>query len=192
MGHITEWVGAPGAGQTSALWALIGRLRQQGRAVAWIDQGRSLMARDWIGEGVFWAVRPPSSEAFTIEQAVASAEVILQSRSFDLVVLDLDPAERKGVRQKQATRLQRLARQAQAALVLLRGPEREGVISARRLEFEPDGQAEAEWPGVPLAWSVRVHSTRGAPQPARHLTLTEPVTDRLTAWLVPADRGGAA
>ncbi|MFN3200659.1 MAG: hypothetical protein ACE366_19835 [Bradymonadia bacterium] len=182
-GHITEWVGAPGAGRTTLLGAMVDQLRAQGRSVVWIDAQGTLMADDWVDAlpGVLWVIRPPKPS-----NAIFCAEMMLRAGCFDLVIID----EPRGLSPALGTRLQRLARQGGSALLLVRRGADEAVSSICRIELK---QAEyTAGPLQPLSAMLSVYRTRGcAPQgPRRLLFSTSTPRDRLCSPLVP-DRAGA-
>jgi hypothetical protein len=129
-GRLTEMVGAPGSGKTTLVHRMVARAVAGGWWVAYVDATRTLAPRDWadiarrerreaygVSGGVrrgadegLWVVRPdePSRGAWC-------ADVLLRSGAFSLVVLDGAPVLARGV----AVRLTRLAREADAALLVL-------------------------------------------------------------------------
>jgi hypothetical protein len=126
-GRLTEWIGAPSCGKTGLLRELVRGVRRQGVSVAWIDAGAELLATDWAesAPGRLWVVRPPRRR-----EAAFCAEHLLSTASFGLVVLDgAPPLERS-----RSVRLQRLARHAGAALVVL-GANTTGARVHRRFAF---------------------------------------------------------
>lgn len=117
-GRLTEMVGSPGSGKTTLVHRMVARAVADGWWVAYVDATRTLAPRDWAdigqqrrgaGEGL-WVVRPgePARGAWC-------ADVLLRSGAFALVVLDGAPILARGV----AVRLTRLAREADAALLVL-------------------------------------------------------------------------
>ena len=187
-GRVTEWVGAPSCGKTSLLRGLVQRARRQGVAVGWVDAAATLVAADWVdveAAGPLWVVRPPAPS-----EGAFCAEILLRTRSFALVVLDGAPPldDTRGVR------LQRMARQGAAALVVVRDaadrPAR-GPVS-QRLAFAPEPVPPADdalQARAPIAWAVRVERLRGGPPiEPRRLHLVEPLDLRLTAWPLVPDR----
>ena len=122
-GQLTEWIGAPSCGKTGLLRELVRGARRQGVSVAWIDAGAELLATDWAegAPGRLWVVRPPRRR-----EAVFCAEHLLSTASFGLVVVDGAPP----LEWSRSVRLQRLARRAGAALVML-GDVRAGTTQAR-------------------------------------------------------------
>ncbi len=179
VGRITEWVGAASCGKTGVLRGLVLSARRRGLAVAYVDAGRTLAAGDWADEapGLLWVVRPPRPA-----DAPDCAEILLRACGFDLVVLDGAPplADALGVR------LQRLARRAAAALVVVRDARARpsGGPVTTRLAFT----AVIETPAVPLVWRVEATRDRGAPSPPGRFFLTEPVPDRLATCPPAPDR----
>lgn len=134
-GRLTEITGSRGAGKTSLVRQLVAHTVAERGWVAVIDATRTLAPRDWAplgardGEG-FWIIRPPARA-----RAAWCADVLLRSGAFALVVLDGAPPLRRSV----ATRLVRLARESDAALVVTTGDEAMDtalLASAVRLRVE--------------------------------------------------------
>ena len=133
-GRLTEVVGRLGSGRTTLLRQLVSRTVAGGGWVAYVDAGRTLAPRDWapLAEGWgragageeelrLWVVRPTDPG-----RASWCADVLLRSGAFELVVLDGAPPLRRSV----AVRLTRLARDADAALVVAGDGERGGAGGA--------------------------------------------------------------
>ena len=112
-GRLTELVGPTGSGKTTLARAIVERTIAAHGWVAWIDAQRTLDARDWIhlgdAEGM-WMIRPHDPT-----RAAWSADILLRSSAFALVVLDGAPTLSKAA----AVRLTGLARESNAAFVLL-------------------------------------------------------------------------
>jgi hypothetical protein len=113
-GRLTEIAGPRGAGKTTLVRQIVARTVASRGWVAIIDASRTLAPRDWahlgIGEGEgMWMIRPP-----TPSKGAWCADVLLRSGAFAMVVLDGAPPIRRSV----ATRLVRLARESDAALVI--------------------------------------------------------------------------
>ena len=112
-GRLTELLGAAGSGKTTLARAMVERTVQSHGWVAWIDAQRTLDPRDWThlgdAQGV-WMIRPHDAG-----KAPWCADVLLRSGAFALVVLDGAPLLSKST----AVRLTRLARDGNAALLLL-------------------------------------------------------------------------
>lgn len=188
VGQLVEWVGGPSSGKTGLLRALVAGARRQGIGVAWIDAARELCPGDWAAEaaGRLWVLRPPSPE-----EGLFCAEVMLRTRCFGLVVLDGAPSPPPQV----GLRLQRLARQATASLVVVRRPDQSasGGRVGRRFVF--DGRVEPVFDPVerrgPLTWQVAAARTRGgAPGETRPLHLVEGADDRVACHALVPDRPG--
>lgn len=136
-GRGTEWLGPRSCGKTALLRRALERLRLRGEPVALIDAGRTLHATDWHGlergEGLFWVVRPPSER-----EAAWCADLLLRSGAFGAVALLLEE-EGAGSRpadllsRAAAVRLQRLAEEAGAVLVVAGGMP----VASLRLRFRP-------------------------------------------------------
>jgi hypothetical protein len=185
-GRITEWVGAESSGKTGALREVVLRARRRGVAVAWVDGPGALLAADWwdaAATAPLWVVRPPVAA-----DAALCTELLLRTRSFGLVVLDGGPPLDAAL----GVRLQRLAKQASAALVRLRGPgETAGRLVSGRLRFvaePPEAPADAQAARLPLRWSVNSMRDRGGEPEQAAFVLQEPVALRLDRYPVSPDR----
>jgi recombination protein RecA len=112
-GRLTEIVGPTGSGKTTLARAIVESTVAAHGWVAYVDAQCTLDARDWVhlgdAEGV-WIIRPRDGG-----RAPWCADVLLRSGAFALVVLDGAPMLTKSA----AVRLTRLARESNAALVLL-------------------------------------------------------------------------
>ena len=114
-GRLTELVGLPGCGKTTVVRRITERAVADGWWVAYIDATRTLAPRDWAHVGAnnkdgLWVVRPDSPT-----RGAWCADVLLRSGAFALVVLDGAPLLSRAV----AVRLTRLARESDAALLVL-------------------------------------------------------------------------
>ncbi|HUQ45921.1 MAG TPA: ATPase domain-containing protein [Gemmatimonadaceae bacterium] len=112
-GRLTEMVGSTGSGKTTLARAVVEATVAGHGWVAYVDAQRTLDARDWVhlgdAEGV-WMIRPHDAT-----RAAWCADILLRSGAFALVVLDGAPTLTKPA----AVRLTRLARDSDAALVIL-------------------------------------------------------------------------
>jgi recombination protein RecA len=112
-GRLTEIAGPTGSGKTTLARAIVEATVEAHGWVAYVDAQCTLDARDWVhlgdAEGV-WIIRPSDAN-----RAAWCADVLLRSGAFALVVLDGAPTLTKSA----AVRLTRLARESNAALVLL-------------------------------------------------------------------------
>jgi recombination protein RecA len=112
-GRLTEIVGPTGSGKTTLARAIVEATVAAHGWVAYVDAQCTLDARDWVhlgdAEGV-WVIRPRDAS-----RAPWCADVLLRSGAFALVVLDGAPTLTKSA----AVRLTRLARESNAALILL-------------------------------------------------------------------------
>src|SRR5215217_5395382 len=124
-GRVTELVAVPGSGATTLVRRLVETTAaRDGCWAVVVDATRTLAPRDWahLGthEGV-WVIRPrdPSRAAWC-------ADVLLRSGAFALVVLDGAPPLTRAV----AVRLERLAREHEAALIVVRDAAQPGVAAA--------------------------------------------------------------
>ena len=141
-GRVTELVAVPGSGATTLVRRLVETTAaRDGCWAAVVDATRTLAPRDWahLGahEGV-WIIRPHDAA-----RAAWCADVLLRSGAFTLVVLDGAPPPSRAV----AVRLERLAREHEAALVVVRDAGQPGVAaapSALRLRLAPPEPGEVE------------------------------------------------
>ena len=112
-GRLTEIVGPTGSGKTTLTRAIVESTVAAHGWVAYVDAQCTLDARDWVhlgdAEGV-WIIRPRDAN-----RAAWCADILLRSGAFALVVLDGAPMLTKSA----AVRLTRLARESNAAFVLL-------------------------------------------------------------------------
>ena len=148
-GRLTELLGAAGAGTTTLARRLVAQALASGAWVAYVDATRTLAPRDWaaVASGRpfdptvpgdptaerLWIVRPPDAT-----RAAWCADVLLRSGGFGLVVLDGAPVLSRAV----AMRLLQLARDADAALVLVGAGTRASDLSgALRLRLRLAGTA---------------------------------------------------
>jgi hypothetical protein len=172
-GRLTELLGADGSGTTTLARRLVARALADGAWVAYVDATRTLAPRDWAGlgrrgammaEGMavttgragvdaplhdtperLWVVRPPDAT-----RAAWCADVLLRSGGFGLVVVDGAPVLSRAV----AMRLLQLARDADAALVLLgAGTRASDLAGALRLRVRaaPGGYGGHALPHAPSA-----------------------------------------
>ncbi len=172
-GRLTELLGADGSGTTTLVRRLVARTLADGAWVAYVDATRTLAPRDWAGLGRrgampsddaaaatglagiaplgpdaperLWVVRPPDAT-----RAAWCADVLLRSGGFGLVVVDGAPVLSRAV----ALRLLQLARDADAALVLLgAGTRASDLAGALRLRVRaaPGGYGGHAPPPVPAA-----------------------------------------
>jgi hypothetical protein len=150
-GRLTDLAGAPGSGVTTLTRSVVAGAIADKRWVAYVDASRTLAPADWAplsATGRLWIVRPPQHD-----QGAWCADVLLRSGAFGLVVLDGTPVLKRSV----FVRLNRLARESQAALLVVRhDDDATGVIgSALRLHLQ------------------RTSSSAGAPAPARARSTSE-------------------
>lgn len=117
-GHLSEIVGAPSSGRTALVAALLAASTRRGEVTAVVDLPDALHpATLWAASAdldrVLW-VRPPSLRA-----GFKCTELILTAGGFGLVVLDLDVLGTSALPLHVWPRLQRGAKRAGTALVLL-------------------------------------------------------------------------
>jgi len=106
-GRLTEITGPIGSGTTSLVRHIV---TQSNQRVAYIDAARTLVPRDWAHVGTLWVIRPP-----TPQRGAWSADVLLRSGAFGLVVLDSAPPLTRAV----TMRLSQLARESDAVLLVV-------------------------------------------------------------------------
>jgi recombination protein RecA len=179
-GRVTEVVAVPGSGATTLVRQLVETTAaRDGCWAAVVDATRTLAPRDWahLGthEGV-WVIRPRDPA-----RAAWCADVLLRSGAFALVVLDGAPPPSRAV----AERLERLAREHDAALLVVRDARQPGVAAAPsglrlRLASPVPGDTER----------VRVHVERGGmPRRVEWCRVVRPPR-RLLRHPEPPDRRG--
>ena len=139
-GRLCEIAGPASSGRTALALALLARATHAGTGVAWVDVADafdppSAAAAGVALERVLW-VRAPRPTA-----ALRSAERLLESRGFPLVVMDLAPgvASLPPLPPVAWTRLSRAAAGAEGTLVLLAGTRLAGPAAALALELRPLG-----------------------------------------------------
>ena len=163
-GRLTELLGAPGCGKTTLVRRMVERAMSQGWWVAYVDATRTLAPREWAplgaGEGL-WMVRPRAAE-----RGAWCADVLLRSGAFALVVLDGAPMLSREV----AVRLTRLARESDAALLLLGDDTKASALGgALRLRV-----ARARSGGTSIAPRDALGPLRGPAAASRETTLVPP------------------
>jgi hypothetical protein len=153
-GQVTEWAGPRSAGKTAALRQLVHAVREAGAGAAYVDGTGTLAPAAWVrgvpgpdGAAPFWVVRPPASGV------LAAADELLRSGAFGLVIAEGAEgagagagAGAAGAEAEVATewkrapviRLQRLAREAGAALVAVVGRPGQVPQAGLRVEFSTD------------------------------------------------------
>lgn len=153
-GVLTEITGALSSGKTSVAFAAIAAAQRRGEPVAYVDPARSFHAPSAARAGVdldrLLLVLPPDEN-----EALRAADLVLRSRGFALVVLDLPWLRR--VADDALFRLARLARAVEAALVALT-TEGSGTLRSAvslRLAVRPEGLV-VEGGGAGLVQGYRV------------------------------------
>ena len=159
-GRLTEITGPLGSGKTSLVRHIITRSNQR---VAYIDATRTLVPRDWAHVSTLWVIRPP-----TPQRGAWSADVLLRSGAFGLVVLDSAPPLTRAV----TMRLSQLSRESDAVLLVLG----EGKLDA--VELGPTDLVEQRGSAA---------STRGGAA----LQTGTAVRLRVSAWRVTVEKGGS-
>jgi recombination protein RecA len=117
-GELTEITGPLSSGKTSVAFSMIASVQRRGEPVAYVDPSRSFhapsAARCGIDLGGLLLVRPPHEE-----EALRAADLLLRSRAFALVVIDLPGLRRVKGDGRSLFRLTRIAREVETALVAL-------------------------------------------------------------------------
>lgn len=177
-GRLTELLAPAGLGKTTIARSLVAATIRGGGGVAWIDATRTLDPRDWAapdthgthgthgtresraaggalgGFDALWVVRPGDPA-----RGPWCADLLLRSGAFALVVLDGAPMLPRAV----AVRLTQLARESDAALLLLgEGTRASEVSGALRLRLAPRS---------PGAAAQRVIATLEKGGPYQHVEL---------------------
>ncbi len=147
-GALTEITGPLSCGKTSLLFSIVAETARRGPAagviVALVDPARSFHAPSAARAGVdlerLLLVAPPAGDVFRV------ADLLLRSRAFPLVVLDLPFFRRVEGGGRPLFRLVRLAHAVEASLVALTTTERQdertpalGSAVSLRLSVRPDG-----------------------------------------------------
>lgn len=148
-GRAIEWSGPRSCGKMALLRRALRELHDLGEPVAVIDALRKLYAPDWVSLSehgpAFWIVRPPPGEA------AWCADLLLRSGAFGAVVLDTGVSP-SPVRRGVGVRLQRLAEEAGAVLIMMA----ELPVAGLRLRFRPGGiRPELDRPFGPFLPPVR-------------------------------------
>jgi hypothetical protein len=184
-GRITELLAPPGLGKTTIGRSLVAATITAGRCVAWIDATRTLDPRDWVSASMdgdaLWVVRPADPA-----RAPWCADLLLRTGAFALVVLDGAPVLPRVV----AVRLAQLARDADAALLLLgEGTRASEIGGALRLVLTRNDRTRNDRsPGVPGPRAIgaapapdarRVVVTIEKGGPYHHVQLEVPGVDRI-------------
>jgi hypothetical protein len=137
-GHVTQMTGARGSGRTSFTVGLIAQLAARGERAALVDLEGDLdpaaFEDNGIPAGAIWVVTPRSTE-----EGLWAADLLVRSGHFALVVLD---GVEGPLRTAALVRLQRWARESNAALLVGTGGRRVAAPGSLQLDFRGAG---AEW-----------------------------------------------
>lgn len=133
-GHLSEIVGARGAGRTTLLCRLLAAATDRGEAVALVDTHDRFDPAAAADVGVelsqlLW-VRPPLADA---ARAIKAMNLVLQAGGFGLVALDVADAGRVAVRQFPFTTWMRLSRVIEGSQTVAL------LVAAERLGRSPGG-----------------------------------------------------
>jgi hypothetical protein len=179
-GRLSEIVGAPSSGRTSLACALLAEATRQGEAAAVIDLPDALHPEALWRAGahldrVLW-VRPPSLPA-----AFKCTELVLIAGGFGLVVLDLGLQRIHSLPPAVWPRLQRAAKRADTALIVLAPQRVAGSFSTLSLALTLQ---RARWGSG--AWQMlegfKVHMTLGRNRIGRFGSSAE-------CWVLSAEKG---
>jgi len=196
-GQITAFDAPLGSGGTALLLALAETTLRADEGVAFVDAARTLApqaAAHLAGLGPFWVIRPRGTES-----AWWCADVLLRTGAFGLVVVDQPPPPVRAV----AVRLQRLARDKDAALVM-RDAQGHGRTDARSAaDFRAPvrlcvrASSSGFLPAVPgsgAAWpgprTVKVTIEKGGAPRAAEVSVGAPLPHRLRPHWAVRDRRG--
>jgi len=151
-GRLSELCGAPSSGRTSLATTLLAETLARGSLAAWIDPADAfdpvsaaacLAARGEGGKGSSDLRRLLWVRARSEKEAIRSAERILQTEGFELVLLDLAHARGRAPRGSQSAiqeaswlRLARLAAHGKSALVVLSNASQTGSRAELVLEMQ--------------------------------------------------------
>lgn len=171
-GQLSEILGTAGSGKTTFVRSCVAGALQAHHWVAYIDATRTLAPGDWTAyaaTGRLWIIRPP-----TPDQGAWCADVLLRSGTFGMVILDGTTTLSRSI----STRLVRLARDSNAALLIVRDTDHSaGIVgSVVRIRMAPASpprtSATTQWRsiGTRLARAAegRTHpdqSHPGSPRP---------------------------
>jgi hypothetical protein len=184
-GRVAEVAGARSSGKAALVLAAAARATACGRLVAWIDAHRELYPPAAAALGVdldrLLVVRPARGTSMALAAARA-AEIVAQSRAFVLIVVDLGAAKLEGT---PAARLRQATHEAEAATVLLLGPQASSTCATVRLEVSPRQAVLARGGAAPpgtrtaLTWLSPFHPPQwraalSAAGPARTMRARQP------------------
>ena len=197
-GQITALDAPLGSGGTALLLALAETALRGDEGVALVDAARSLApqaAAHLAALGQFWVIRPRGTES-----AWWCADVLLRTGAFGLVVVEQPAAPARHV----ALRLQRLARDKHAALVVREAPAHGGTdargthhASVRLCLRASDSGFVPAIPGSGAAWpgprTVRVSILKGGAPRAAEVAVGLALPHRLRPhWAVRDRRAGSS
>lgn len=133
-GHLSEIVGARGAGRTTLLCRLLAAATERGEAVALVDTHDRFDPAAAADVGVelsqlLW-VRPPLADA---ARAIKAMNLVLQAGGFGVVALDVADVGRAAVRQLPFTTWMRLSRVIEGSQTVAL------LVAAERLGRSPGG-----------------------------------------------------
>jgi hypothetical protein len=181
-GRLTELHGPLGGGSTTLARAIAIQAVKAKRWVAYIDAERTLAPKDWAAlgkSGRFWTIRPPAPD-----KAAWCADVLLRSGAFALVILDSAPPLTRAI----AIRLERLARDRNAALLVLSEGEGEGKRNSRVL----GATARLRCERVALTSDLRPLTYRPDLRPqTSDLSLVRSSASAKSALQITVEKGGA-
>ncbi|MFN8571559.1 MAG: ATPase domain-containing protein [Gemmatimonadaceae bacterium] len=193
-GRLTEVIGTRGSGKTTVIREVVAGAIAARRWVAYVDAARTLSPRDWavLGEsGLLWVVRPKDAT-----RGAWCADVLLRSGAFGLVILDGVP----GVSREVGIRLTRLARDSDAAFVLVQDAEerRRGQVAGSAVRLQVTERAERgrreAGGGARTSRAVTVTVEKGGANQSRSVEVScvIDVARRLCAHSEVPDRRGVA
>ena len=159
-GQITAFNAPLGSGGTALLLALAEATLRADEGVAFVDAARTLApqaAAHLADLGPFWVIRPRGTES-----AWWCADVLLRTGAFGLVVVDQATAPSRAV----AVRLQRLARDKDAVLVVREATRNAGMQTPGHHVMTTEGREERGGAGRPPAPCERSEPSDGRSPPS--------------------------
>lgn len=158
-GRVTELTGALAVGKTALVRQVAAAVLQGGRWVAWIDVGRTLAPATLAGLGKrLVVIRLAHAQR---HRAAWTADLLLRSGVFGLVVLDEPPA----ISRVHGVRLAQLARERDAACVVLSSQRAGESRSGESRSGESRGSRLAGT--LRLCMQLRLPASRGTASHAR-------------------------
>lgn len=136
-GRISEIVGARGSGRVSLAAAFVAAATGRGEVAAWIESSAAFDPASMAGAGVdlkrvLWVYAPD------VKNSLTTAELVLGSGGFGLVVIDFDALSRALMRSA-ALRIARRAEESATAVLVLAARSLCGTFAAQSLMLNRRG-----------------------------------------------------